>query len=208
MERYREEYKEYYDKIRKKVKGKTNKQDKITSTRDEIYPSVRNVHNFSYQRGSYGATTPKKNMGYIDRFILRLICTFLLFLGIFTLKTIPNSEAKKLYNICKTTVSTNFKYDNLLLSMEKMGVDYKSVLNVIEEKYTDVMGEIKNLDNGVPSFKEEGIKTNVDESLNSSESLNNNESSKVDEEEVSDVQEKDTINEEHSILSEDGNAND
>ena len=81
-----------------------------------------------------------------------------------------------------------------------MGIDYKSVLNVIEEKYTDVMGEIKNLDNGVPSFKEEGIKTNVDESINS------NESSKG--EGLSDVQDKYSINEEESKSTEDTKTND
>ena len=200
MERYREEYKEYYDKIRKKVKAKTDKKEKVINTRDDIYPNIRNVHNFSYQRGSYGARVPKKCMGYIDKFILRLICTFLLFLGAFTLKTIPNSDAKKLYNICKTTVGANFNYENVLLGMDKMGIDYKSVLNVIEEKYTDVMGEIKNLDNGVPSFKEEGIKTNVDESINS------NESSKG--EGLSDVQDKYSINEEQSKSTEDTKTND
>lgn len=200
MERYREEYKEYYDRIRKKVKAKTDKKEKVINTRDDIYPNIRNVHNFSYQRGSYGARVPKKSMGYIDKFILRLICTFLLFLGAFTLKTIPNSDAKKLYNICKTTVGANFNYENVLLGMDKMGIDYKSVLNVIEEKYTDVMGEIKNLDNGIPSFKEEGIKTNVDESINS------NESSKGGG--LSDVQDKYSINEEQSKSTEDIKTND
>ncbi|WP_291648753.1 peptidase M23 [Clostridium sp.] len=200
MERYSEEYKEYYDKIRKKVKGKTDKKEKIISTRDDVYPNIRNVQNFSYQRGSYGAGIPKKSMGYIDKFILRLICTFLLFLGVFTLKTIPSSDAKKLYNICKTTVDANFNYENVLLSMDKMGIDYKSVINVIEEKYTDVMGEIKNLDNGVPSFKEEGIKTNVDESIN------NNESSKVDG--LSDEQDEKRVDEEQSTATGDTNTND
>lgn len=172
MERYREEYKEYYDKIRKKVKGKINNNDKINNTREDIYPSVRNVQSFTYQRGNYGSNTQKKSMGYIDRFILRLICAFLLFLVIFTLKTIPNNTAKEIYGMCKSTINTNFKYDNLLLSIENMGIDYKGVLNVMEEKYTDVMSEIKNLDNEIPSFKEQGEKTNLDESSKLDESSN------------------------------------
>ena len=60
--------------------------------------------------------------------------------------------------------------------------------------------EIKNLDNGVPSVKEEGIKTNVDESINS------NESSKG--EGLSDVQDKYSINEEESKSTEDTKTND
>lgn len=146
MERYREEYKDYYDKIRKKVKGKTPVNNKINSAREDIYPSVRNVQDFTYRRGSYGMNTAKKNMGYIDKFILRLICTFILFLAVFTLKTVPNTEANKIYKICKGAVTSNFKYDTLLVGMEKMGIDYKSVFNIIEEKYTDVMGEIKELE--------------------------------------------------------------
>ncbi|WP_411168930.1 peptidase M23 [Clostridium sp. MB05] len=160
---YREEYKEYYEGIRKKVKSKTSKSNKAISARQDIYPSVRNVQNFTYQRGSYGLNTKKGNMRYIDKFIIRLICTFLLFLLVFILKTIPNSNAERLYSMCKTTISTNFKYESLLLSMDKMGINYKEVVDVIEEKYTDVMSEIKKLDSGVPSFKEDGEKT-VEES--------------------------------------------
>ncbi|MPM08883.1 hypothetical protein SDC9_55199 [bioreactor metagenome] len=146
MERYREEYKDYYDKIRRKVKGKTPVNNKINSAREDIYPSARNVQDFTYRRGSYGMNTAKKNMGYIDKFILRLICTFILFLAVFTLKTVPNTEANKIYKICKGAVTSNFQYDTLLVGMEKMGIDYKSVFNIIEEKYTDVMGEIKELE--------------------------------------------------------------
>ncbi len=146
MERYREEYKDYYDKIRRKVKGKTPVNNKINSTRDDVYPSVRNVQDFTYRRGSYGMNTSKKNMGYIDKFILRLICTFILFLAVFTLKTVPNTEANKIYKICKSAVTSNFKYDTLLVGMEKMGIDYQSVFNTIEEKYIDVIGEIKELE--------------------------------------------------------------
>lgn len=206
MDRYREEYKEYYDKIRKKIKGKPDKQERIISTRDDIYPNVRNVHNFSYQRGSYGAATPKKSMGYIDKFILRLICTFLLLLGVFTLKTIPNSNAKELYNICKTTVGTNFNYDNILLSMDKMGIDYKSVFNIIEEKYTDVMSEIKNLDKEVPSFKEEGAKTNIDKSGDSRDMQNKEDlleaNDKLSIDKDTNTQEQDNIDESQSTLTE------
>lgn len=156
---YREEYKEYYEGIRKKIRSKTSKSNKAISTRQDIYPSVRNVQNFAYQRGNYGLSPQKDKMGYIDKFIIRLICTFLLFLSVFILKTIPNSNAERLYSMCKTTINTNFKYESLLISMDKMGIDYKEVVNIIEEKYTDVMSEIKNLDSEFPNFKEQEEKT-------------------------------------------------
>ena len=34
---YSEAYKDYYNKVRGKVKGKTNKVDKVVSTREDIY---------------------------------------------------------------------------------------------------------------------------------------------------------------------------
>jgi hypothetical protein len=142
---YSEAYKDYYDKVRGKVKEKTTKIDKVVSTRDDIYPSISNVGNYSYRRDSYGVKSEKKKFKYIDRFIMRLICTFVLFLGVFTLRVLPNSEAKELYKICKSAVSSNFNYEKLLAVADKLGFDYKDILKNIEEKYTNVISEISNI---------------------------------------------------------------
>lgn len=167
MQQYRNEYKDYYDGIRKKVRSKDNLNEKLSASKEYIYPSSRNINTFTYQRGSYG-DSKKKDMKYIDKFILRLICTFILFLGIFILKVIPSGEGSEIYNISKNIVSRNFNYEKILLAMGKVGIDYKEVFNIIGEKYTDVMGEIKKLDAEIPSFKEEGEKINIDEENNSS----------------------------------------
>lgn len=142
---YSDAYKDYYDKVRGKVKGKTNKIDKVVRTRDDIYPSAANVENYTYRSGIYGVKSEKKKFKYIDRFIIRMICTFVLFLGVFTLKVLPNSEAKELYKICKVAVSSNFNYENLLSGVDKLGFDYKDILKNIEEKYTNVISEISNI---------------------------------------------------------------
>lgn len=142
---YSEAYKDYYDKVRGKVRNKTSKIDKVVSTRDDIYPSTSNVGSYTYTRGSYGAKSEKKKFKYIDRFIIRLICTFVLFLGVFTLRVLPNSEAKEIYKICKSAVSSNFNYEKLLSGVDKLGFNYKDVLKNIEEKYANVISEISNI---------------------------------------------------------------
>lgn len=142
---YSEAYRDYYNKVRGKVKGKTNKVDKVVSTREDIYPSTANVGNYTYRRGSYVAKSENKKFKYIDRFIIRLICTFVLFLGVFTLRVLPNNEAKEIYKFCKSAVSSNFNYEKLLSGVDELGFDYKNILKNIEEKYTNVISEISNI---------------------------------------------------------------
>lgn len=142
---YSEAYKDYYNKVRGKVKGKTNKVDKVVSTREDIYPSTANVGNYTYRRSSYVAKSENKKFKYIDRFIIRLICTFVLFLGVFTLRVLPNNEAKEIYKFCKSAVSSNFNYEKLLSGVDELGFDYKNILKNIEEKYTNVISEISNI---------------------------------------------------------------
>lgn len=142
---YSDAYKDYYDKVRRKVKGKTDKINKVVSTREDIYPSTSNVGNYTHTRGSYGMKSEKRNFRYIDRFIIRLICTFVLFLGVFTLRVLPNSEAKEIYKICKSAVSSNFNYEKLLSGVDKLGFNYKDILKNIEEKYTNVISQISNI---------------------------------------------------------------
>lgn len=142
---YSEAYKDYYNKVRGKVKGKTNKIDKVVSTREDIYPSTANVGNYTYRRSSYVAKSENKKFKYIDRFIIRLICTFVLFLGVFTLRVLPNNEAKEIYKFCKSAVSSNFNYEKLLSGVDELGFDYKNILKNIEEKYTNVISEISNI---------------------------------------------------------------
>lgn len=142
---YSDAYKDYYDKVRRKVKGKTDKINKVVSTREDIYPSTSNVGNYTHTRGSYGMKSEKRNFRYIDRFIIRLICTFVLFLGVFTLRVLPNSEAKEIYKICKSAVGSNFNYEKLLSGVDELGFNYKDILKNIEEKYTNVISQISNI---------------------------------------------------------------
>ncbi|WP_066895565.1 peptidase M23 [Clostridium nigeriense] len=139
---YSEAYKDYYDKMRKKIKGNTNKMDKVIHTREDVYPSMNNVGRYTYKRGSYGVIQEKKNFKYIDRFIIRLICTFVLFLGVFTLKVLPNKEAKDIYNVFKSAISSNINYDKLLSNINISGLKYKDILNSVEEKYSNIKESI------------------------------------------------------------------
>lgn len=142
---YNEAYRDYYDKVRKKVKGKQSKIDRVVSTKEDIYPSTANVGNYAYRRGSYQAKSGKKRFKYIDRFILRLILTFMLFLGVFTLKILPNNEAKEFYNTFKAAISSNYDYEKLISDADKLGINYKDIKSNLEEKYNSVINQISDI---------------------------------------------------------------
>ena len=69
----------------------------------------------------------------------------MLFLVVFTLKVLPNKEAKELYKICKTSINSEFNYKGLLSGVEKLGFDYSGIKNNIEEKYKEVINQITNI---------------------------------------------------------------
>ena len=142
---YNEAYKDYYDKVRKKVKGKQSKVEKDFITKEDIYPKTSNVGNYTYRRAGYQVKPNKKKFRYIDGFILRLIITFMLFLGAFTLKVLPNKEAKEIYRISKSAINKDFDYTKLLVYIEKMGIDYNGVKENIEEKYNELIKQISNI---------------------------------------------------------------
>ena len=140
---YNEAYRDYYERMKKVAKGKTKEIDKVINSREDVYPSMINVRSHSYNRGTYGAIKVKKKFKYIDGFILRLIITFAMFLGIFTLKIIPNEEAKEIYNICKATINSSVDYNEVLSKLSKSGTSYNDILKNIEDKYSDIIKNIK-----------------------------------------------------------------
>ena len=142
---YNEAYKEYYDKVRGKSREKQREVDKLISTKDDIYPSKANVRNYNYRQGSYGVKSNKKNFKYIDRFIIRLILTFILFLGAFTLKVLPNEEAKEVYKVCKAAISKNFDFEKLIPSIEALGFNYSDFMDNIKEKYDEAINQISDI---------------------------------------------------------------
>ncbi|MDV4149975.1 peptidase M23 [Clostridium sp. AL.422] len=142
---YNEAYKEYYDKVRGRVKGKVSESNKVLMTKDDIYPSTANVGSYSYRRGSYQLKSSKKKFAFIDKFILKLILTFVLFLGVFTLKVLPNKEAKEYYKVFKTAISTDFDYKKVIPSIEGFGFNYSDVKNKFEEEYKNVINKISNI---------------------------------------------------------------
>ena len=142
---YNEAYKEYYKKVRKKVNGEQKEVDKVLITKGDIYPSTANVGSYTYRRADYQVKDTKKKFKYLDGFILRLILTFMLFLGVFTLKVLPNNETKEIYNTFKSAINSNNNYYNLNLNIEKFGFNYKDVKNGLEEKYNTIKKQISNI---------------------------------------------------------------
>ena len=159
---YNNAYKDYYDKVRKKAKGKENKISNEAITKDYIYPSTSSTSNvyqgtsnayqgnsrigsYNYRGSNKNSNYNKKKFRYLDGFILRLIVTFILFLGVFILKVIPNEEAKDIYKTIKTTISSDFDFKKLENSIESIGIDYSGIKNNIEEKYNEVKKAILDI---------------------------------------------------------------
>lgn len=137
---YNSEYRDYYDKIRKKFKGKNKKN--LSGQNEDTYLSSRNLN---YKRGSFGSD--KREFKYLDKLVIRLICTFLLFLGAFTLKTAPGDNTKKLYDLAKNTIGSEFNQDSIRFVASKVGLNYDYISTLFQNQYTNVMNEIKKMDN-------------------------------------------------------------
>lgn len=140
---YSEAYSDYYKGIRGRVKEKDNKKERLFSTKEDIYPNTSNVQNYGYRAGSYGMKQEGKKYRYIDKFIARLIITLLLSLIVFTLKVVPNEEANAIYNTIKTEVNRTYDYSNILDKAEDIGINYKWVFNMIEDKYKGLKDDLK-----------------------------------------------------------------
>ncbi|GAB6169305.1 hypothetical protein JCM1393_17650 [Clostridium carnis] len=193
MSDYSREYRDYYNSLKSKVGGGEQSKEKIKqenaalhSTESDIYPIVKSQYGGSYQRGSYqrenyqrgsygynyrnsyqNGQDDSKKMGYINWFIIRLIGTSLLFLLVFSLKILPNKEAKDIYATCKEVVSTDFQYKDFFNNLKNISGDYSEVidgtLKGLEDKYTDVLKNIKSARGDVKSFNNIGNTDNIDD---------------------------------------------
>lgn len=139
MEKYKKDYKVYYDGIIKKVnKGKETKKS-YKSTSEDIYPRTNySGAAYSYNRGAVKGNKSSMKIGYLNRFIIRLILTFVIFLGAFTLKILDNKEAKVLYNKGKEIVNKSYGLENIQNienTIKNLNIGYEKFVAGIEEKY-------------------------------------------------------------------------
>ena len=147
MERYKKDYKAYYDGIINKVnKGEKSKKN-YKSASEDIYPRVSSSgSSYYYNRSAINSNKPSMKMGYINRFIIRLIITFVIFLGAFSLKVLDNKEAKVLYSKGKEIMSKSYGLENIKNienTIKNLNIEYKEFFASIEEKYENAINDIK-----------------------------------------------------------------
>lgn len=144
MGSYNEEYKKYYEKIQRKVKVK-NDVEKYGENIEEnrIKPECITSRYPGYTQGNYKGysgnynryidnsrySNSRSKKTYIDKFILQLAITAMLFLSVFMVKLLPYDSAKKIYNDCKSIVNYNFNYDNFTITMKDFGESLKKGLD-------------------------------------------------------------------------------
>ena len=147
MEKYKNDYKMYYDGIINKVnKGGKSKKD-YKNTSEDIYPKVSSSSgSYYYNRTAIKGKKTSIKIGYINRFIIRLIITFVIFLGAFSLKVLDNEETKVLYSKGKEIMSKSYGLENIKNIeniIKNLNIEYKDFLASIEEKYENAINDIK-----------------------------------------------------------------
>lgn len=147
LEKYKNDYKTYYDEIIKKVNKGTNTKKSYKSTSEDIYPRTNySGGSYYYSRGTVKNNKSSMKIGYINKFILRLILTFIIFLGAFSLKILDTKETKILYNKTKEMMNKSYGFENIKNienTMKKLNIDYEKFVANIEGKYEKVFDDIK-----------------------------------------------------------------
>lgn len=147
MEKYKNDYKVYYDEIIKKVNKGTKAKESYQNTSQEIYPKTSyKAGPYSYNRGTVKSSKGSFKIGYINRLVIRLILTFVIFLGAFSLKILDNKEAKVLYNKGKDIVNKSYgleNIENIEKTLKNLNIDYKEFVSSIGAKYEKAINDIK-----------------------------------------------------------------
>lgn len=155
---YNNEYKTYYENLRGKVKSMKVKDDVINTFQKEITPIRRTAQVKSYG-GSYrgyrvnrenyrhGKKTndEKRKIKFIDKIVLKLIVTLLLFLSVFIFKISPNKDVKVIYESFNKQINKSYDLTFARSVIDKLGIDLELVEDVIEKienKTSEVMKEI------------------------------------------------------------------
>ncbi|AYE34819.1 hypothetical protein [Clostridium septicum] len=169
---YREEYRKYYEEVKRKANIKTNVEnyketpvDKTISIKEEnIYPNSKAAYGSNYignyvvgYRGNYRGPGLSYNYGYsrreelqkpnryVRRIIMRLTATALLFISVLVLKVLPYEQAKDIYSTCKEMVSENFNYVGFVEELKKFSSNaVKEVQGRIDEAKENQQNKIQN----------------------------------------------------------------
>lgn len=163
MINYKDEYKTYYENLKKKVKNVKVEEDKSSQPDTEITPkrmkeqvnyrgnyksygSGRDTYRYTANRGGYKYGSrekdDKKKFGYINKLILRIIVTFILILFIFIFKISPNENVKILHENFDEQINAQYDLTFAKDAFNKLGIDIEEVIDGIENKTTEVMKEI------------------------------------------------------------------
>lgn len=147
MEKYKKDYKVYYDGIINKVNKGNKSKESYKSTGEDIYPRTSySSAAYSYNRGVVKNNKSSIKIGYINRFIIRLILAFVIFIGAFSLKVLDNKETKVLYSKGKEIVNKSYGLENIKNienTIKNFNIEYKDFFASIEEKYEKVINDIK-----------------------------------------------------------------
>jgi hypothetical protein len=145
--RYADEYNDYYNRLKSKVRVKENNNKLIKQGKDDIYPKTKSNYGYNYRTPAYASLhkEEKKSFNFVDKFIIKLIVTLILFVGLVTLKVVPEAKAKNIYGILEKEINRTYDYSSIDKNLNKVGINLGEVITTIEEKYNNVIEEISTI---------------------------------------------------------------
>lgn len=146
MIKYANEYSDYYNKLKGQVKAKINKNNEVNNEKGYIYPRTRKNYGYSYRGQIYSPLkSEKKSITFLERLVIKSIITLILFVGLLSLKIIPNPQAQGIYTLIKGEINRTYDYQVINSNLEKIGIDTEEIVKFFQEKYDDIVKEINIL---------------------------------------------------------------
>lgn len=119
MIKYKNQYESYYSELRNKV---------------DVPKVKKNANNdFAYSNNYYASKVSKDdNLGkrMVKKLVIQTLISAILFLSIVVTKYIQQPEIQKVYLFSKSLVEQDFKYEEFVEDLNKIGEEVKSVLNL------------------------------------------------------------------------------
>ncbi|ASW43999.1 hypothetical protein [Clostridium isatidis] len=142
MIKYANEYSDYYNKLKERVKVKIGKNSERKNEKGDIYPRKRNNYGYSYKGQIYSSLkNEKKSITFLEKLIIKTVIALILLSGLFSLKITPNPEAKNIYTMIKKEINRTYDYKTISKNLEKIGIDTEAIMEVFQEKYNGFIKE-------------------------------------------------------------------
>jgi len=138
--KYANEYNEYYNKLKERVRVKIAQNTERKNKKGDIYPKRRNNYGYSYKTPIYSSLkNDKKSITFFEKLTIKSVIALILLTGLVSLKIIPSPEAKNIYTLIKKEINRTYDHKVIDNYLDKIGIDTDKLGEVFQEKYREVI---------------------------------------------------------------------